>query len=79
METFAKAERLAGIGKMGLWSDESSAVTPPEPFYNFAVYITRTGEKYHQTHCQYLLQNKIPVTLSEKAQTACSSRLLCMY
>jgi len=68
MEAFAEVERLAGVDKKGLWSDESFAVTPPEPIYNPVVYITRTGEKYHQTHCQYLLQSKIPVTLSEAVQ-----------
>jgi endonuclease YncB( thermonuclease family) len=68
MEAFAEVERLAGLDRTGLWSDESFAVTPPEPIYNPVVFITRTGQKYHQTHCQHLLQSKIPVTLSEAVQ-----------
>lgn len=40
-----------------------------------AVYVTRTGSKYHKSGCQYLRQSKIATTLSEaKADgyTACS-------
>jgi len=65
MEIFAEAERLASLDKKGLWGDEGFAATPAEPLYDPVVYITNTGEKYHQYHCQYLLQSKIPVTLSD--------------
>jgi hypothetical protein len=65
MEIFAEAEKLAGLDKKGLWSDENFSATPPEPLYDPVVYITNTGEKYHQYHCQYLLQSKIAIKLSE--------------
>lgn len=38
------------------------------------VYITRTGEKYHQDSCRYLSNSKISVTLDSaatKGYTAC--------
>jgi len=65
MEIFAEAERLAGLDKKGLWSDENFSATPPEPLYDPVVYITNTGEKYHQYHCQHLLQSKMEIKLSE--------------
>ena len=64
-EAFAEAENLANLDKKGLWSDEGFPATPAEPLYNPAVYITNTGEKYHQYHCQYLLESRIPIRLSE--------------
>lgn len=39
------------------------------------VYITRTGEKYHRSGCQYLRQSKISISLSDaraRGYTACS-------
>ena len=39
------------------------------------VYITRTGEKYHRSGCQYLRQSKIPIELATakaRGYTACS-------
>ena len=47
MEIFSEAEKLAGVDKKGLWSDEGFAATPAEPLYDPVVYITNTGEKYH--------------------------------
>ena len=29
------------------------------------VYVTRTGEKYHEAGCSYLLESSIPVTLEQ--------------
>ena len=39
------------------------------------VYITRTGEKYHRSGCQYLSQSKIAISLSDaraRGYTPCS-------
>jgi len=39
------------------------------------VYITKTGEKYHQIGCRYLKYSSIPITLSEaisRGYTPCS-------
>lgn len=39
------------------------------------VYITRTGEKYHRSGCQYLSQSKIPIDKADaidRGYTACS-------
>lgn len=39
------------------------------------VYITRTGEKYHRSGCQYLRESKIPIELATakaRGYTACS-------
>jgi len=65
MEIFAEAERIAGLDKKGLWNYADFAATPAEPLYDPVVYITNTGEKYHQYHCQYLLQSKIATKLSQ--------------
>ncbi|WP_160143902.1 DUF5763 domain-containing protein [Chryseolinea soli] len=40
-----------------------------------SVFITRTGEKYHEGSCVHLHSSKIPITLSEarkRGYTACS-------
>lgn len=34
-----------------------------------AVYVTRTGSKYHRPGCQYLRRSRIPVSLKEAKQT----------
>ena len=59
----------------------SSRVVHPSPkpsqskSVSVTVYITRTGEKYHKSWCQYLSESKISISL-EKAKkqgyTACS-------
>ena len=44
---------------------------PPDP----TVYVTRTGEKFHQAGCQYLRLSQIPLKLSEARERgygACS-------
>lgn len=48
MEVFIECERLARLDKRGLWSEEGYASVTAEPPYNPIVYITNTGEKYHQ-------------------------------
>ena len=41
-----------------------------------AVYITKTGKKYHRANCRYLSRSKIPTTLKDakanRAIAACS-------
>lgn len=47
----------------------------PAPAADVAVYITKTGQKYHLGTCGYLKKSKIPISLSDaKAQgyDACS-------
>jgi hypothetical protein len=77
MEIFAEAERLAGLDKKGLWSDEGFATTPFEPLHVPVVYITRNGEKYHQNHCPHLLQSKMAIKLSEAARTGYERCIAC--
>ena len=38
------------------------------------VYVTRTGEKYHRSSCQYLRKSKIPMALSDakRSYSPCS-------
>ncbi len=31
----------------------------------YTVYITRTGEKYHEEYCRYLKSSKIPIELND--------------
>jgi hypothetical protein len=43
--------------------------------YSQTVYVTRTGEKYHDDACRYLSKSKIETTLADakdKGYTACS-------
>jgi hypothetical protein len=43
--------------------------------YSQTVYVTRTGEKYHDDGCRYLSKSKIEITLADakdKGYTACS-------
>ena len=65
MEIFIEAGRQAKLQRTGLWVEEGFANIPAEPLFNPIVYITNTGEKYHQYHCQYLLESRIPIRLSE--------------
>ena len=65
MEIFIEAGRQAKLQRTGLWAEEEFANIPAEPLFNPIVYITSTGEKYHQYHCQYLLESRIPIRLSE--------------
>ena len=65
MEVFIESGRQARLDKRDLWSEEGFASVTAEPPYNPIVYITNTGEKYHQYHCQYLLESRIPIRLSE--------------
>ena len=65
MEIFIEAGRQAKLQRRGLWAEEDFANIPAEPLFNPIVYITNTGEKYHQYHCQYLLESRIPIRLSE--------------
>ena len=51
-----------------------NSVSEPEP-QSQTVYITNTGEKYHQDGCQYLRQSKIAISLDDainQGYTACS-------
>jgi len=48
MEIFIKTGRQAKLQRTGLWVKEDFANIPAEPFFNPIVYITNTGEKYHQ-------------------------------
>jgi len=65
MGIFIEAGRQAKLQRIGLWGEEEFANAPPEPLYDPIVYITNTGVKYHQYHCQYLLESRIPIRLSE--------------
>ncbi len=65
MEIFIEAGKQAKLQRTGLWAEEGFANIPAEPLFNPIVYITNTGEKYHQYHCQYLLESRIPIRLSE--------------
>lgn len=50
-------------------------VAPTSPAHDVTVYITKTGEKYHQDGCRYLSKSKIPIGLSavkNKGYTPCS-------
>lgn len=41
------------------------------------VYITRTGEKYHQSDCRYLRQSKIQTTKKEAVKNGYSACKVC--
>lgn len=43
---------------------ESSAVSNVS-MYDYTVYVTRTGKKYHSEGCQYLSKSQIPMRLSQ--------------
>lgn len=49
---------------------------PPEPaVQSVTVYVTKTGEKYHKSGCQYLRKSKIAIDLDDaiaEGYTACS-------
>jgi len=84
MEVFIECGRQAGLEKRGLWSEEEFASVTAEPPYNPIVYITNTGEKYHQYHCQCLLESRIPIRLSEAvylglSRAAFAGRLSCLW
>ena len=57
-----------------IWCIWLLACTSP-PVEAQTVYVTRTGKKYHDAHCQYLRTSKIEITLSkalELGYDACS-------
>jgi endonuclease YncB( thermonuclease family) len=73
----AKAEREARQAKRGLWADDSPVppwefrikagtereeVTEPD---KVAVYVTKSGEKYHRKGCQHLSKSQRELTLAE--------------
>lgn len=41
------------------------------------IYITRTGEKYHQSNCRYLRQSKIQTTKKEAVKNGYSACKVC--
>lgn len=47
---------------------EGQTTREPEPEEE-AVYITRTGSKYHRSSCQYLRRSRMPVSLKEAKQS----------
>jgi len=65
MEIFIESERQARINSIGLWADEKFANPEPILEYDPIVYITDTGEKYHNAGCRYLRESKIAIWLSE--------------
>ncbi|WP_292591776.1 thermonuclease family protein [Mesotoga sp. UBA5825] len=67
MGIFIEAERLARLGRFGLWKEEKpDSILLPE--YDPIVYITSTGDKYHIESCRFLENSKIPIVLSEAAR-----------
>lgn len=50
-------------------STDNSPVTLPEDTKDITVYVTKTGEKYHRSGCQYLSKSKIAMDLSEAAES----------
>lgn len=55
-------------------SVKPSPTTAPTPV-SVTVYITKSGEKYHRSGCQYLKKSKIEISLDDakaKGYTACS-------
>ena len=73
-KTMAAAETKAKAAKRGIWSQPNQ--TPPWDFRrgkgvalieigqpNTAVFISRTGTKYHREDCRFVTKSKLPTTL----------------
>lgn len=59
-----REQKLAESGVDQAEPDED-ADTEDDDEDSETVYITKTGEKYHRSGCQYLSQSKIPISLSK--------------
>ena len=57
-------ERAKLIGK-GLWNKSSALVPVATKPGGAAVYVTKTGKKYHRQDCQFLSKSKIALGLGE--------------
>ena len=53
------------MGCQGALNNSEGSPPPVEEKKELTVYITRTGECYHRTGCQYLRQSCIPVDLDD--------------
>ena len=51
------------LGAVGLGQHDEPAFVAADP--ETAVYVTKTGEKYHRSSCRYLSRSKIKTTLGE--------------
>lgn len=81
VDYFTKYQSQARELNKGLWGLPATTTTTEKRILNngggdsTTVYITNTGEKYHQSWCRYLSKSKIPITLSEakaRGYTPCS-------
>lgn len=66
---FARQARQSGAGLWGGGSSPASARPPPTRTpASTAVYVTRTGSKYHRDGCRYLSRSRIATTLQAAKQ-----------
>jgi micrococcal nuclease len=69
-EHFTNLQKEARENNRGLWGETSSeniqtSNLPQLTSDDNAVYITKTGKKYHRDGCRYLSKSKIPISLED--------------
>ena len=85
-EDLSSAEQTARAARVGLWVDPRP-IAPWDFRHNpgladaatgstAAVYVTKTGSKYHRGGCRYLSKSKIPISL-ERAKQAYGPCSIC--
>jgi endonuclease YncB( thermonuclease family) len=68
MEQFRALERAARTDRRGLWASEvpvDLAAIPQTADQDVAVYVTRSGTKYHRAGCRSLARSQIPIALAD--------------
>jgi hypothetical protein len=74
LTSFTLLLALLGAAVVGVPAQQPAPQQQPQTKEQ-AVYITRTGKKYHRANCRYLSQSKIASTLKDakaRGLTACS-------
>jgi micrococcal nuclease len=79
LEQFRALEREAREAGRGLWAegDPVKAASPAAPSFadgSVIVFVTKTGDRYHQTGCRHLARSHIPMQLAAavKRYTPCA-------
>jgi micrococcal nuclease len=68
MEQFRALERTARVNRRGLWADGiplALVAIAQTADQDVAVYVTRSGTKYHRAGCRSLARSQIPIALAD--------------
>lgn len=71
LEEFRQLEREAREAKRGLWADTTKPRGPPlthapsTTAKEQTVYITKSGKRYHRSHCRHLKRSRISIQRSQ--------------